>query len=409
MVENRLRKITLLMLVSVFTVMLLFSSPAHIRSIYAQKPEPVHTGDLYIANDVLEVEIYEDGIYDFAYPPGNWHWPWSCFAIWYDGLSDALWQYDYSDVEVEFPEEGVPDAWYSAVLIYDSLRVTKSVYVPPGTDKYFLVTYDIENIGGDTLSNVRFFQYGDFGIDGSWEDDTAVYDPTYDFIYVYETTYVGFKGYLIFSTHHDVDEYSSVWERVNAGTLIDTNSYGPADIDSALEYELGDLAPDQLKSLTIVFAFGDSLSDLESTLLLFAAPSCEFYVGSAGGVDFYTDKAAYLPGETVWIKASNTDPNHIADFYLQICYPDGSLAYETHVTIPPGGESYRYFTETTTVGWYPVKAFNVICGAIPVGSFFVIPESMLGTLTVPLLGLIALNMRKIRRFMRNRRTNALRS
>ena len=403
-----MKRLRLLTLLSTFIIVLLSSSIAQIRSVNAQKLKPMHSGDLYIANEALQVEIYEDAIYDFAYPHGNWHWPYCYFAIWYDGLSDALWQDEYSYIEVSFPDQGDPGIWYSAILTYDSLNVTESVYVPPEAAKYFLVRYDIQNIGTDTYSNVRFFEWGDFGIDGSYDNDMAVYNPTDDFIYVYENTYVGFKGYLIPSAHHDVYEYDNVWYRVDAGHLLDVNSYGPANIDAALEFYLGNLEPSQTKSLTIVFAFGDSLEDLRSTLVDAIVPPCQFYIGSAGGVNFYTDKAVYLPGETVWINASNTDPSHIADFYLQIYYPDGSLAFETHITIPPGEECYRSFTGTTQVGLYHVKAFNVICGTISVGSFFVILESMLGTLTVPLIGLIALNVYKIRR-RRQSHTNTLHS
>ena len=163
-----------------------------------------------------------------------------------------------------YPATGNPDVWYDAIVgldldgdASDDINVTRSIMVPSG-QKYFVVKYCIENINGSDLTNFRFFQGVDYDAGDAGTDDEGGY--AYDFVWTHDLddgfgTYVGFTGDRT-SDHHSVDEYTEMWNDLEAGSLNDANYYN-TDVGVGLEWDLGNLHDGETECLNVTFFFRD--------------------------------------------------------------------------------------------------------------------------------------------------------
>ena len=136
---------------------------------------------IQMTNDVLDVEFYEDhsNYWAYQYAPGNWA---DCCFREHFGVYTQDWgetvasdgRNTLNSFSVTQPFQVSPDGrTATAKLGYDGLEVTRRIHLDPGGVKYFTITYTLENVGQNLLTDVRFFQevdydVGDAGGDYGW-------------------------------------------------------------------------------------------------------------------------------------------------------------------------------------------------------------------------------------------------
>jgi hypothetical protein len=205
----------------------------------------------------------------------------------------------YGTVIQAYPALGNPGTWYEAIIDLDldgdaapDVRVHRWVMLPPG-QKYFMVCYTLDTLKG-AMDNFRFFQGVDYDVGGDSMYDEAGYRA--DFVWEYEDGYgcTGFTGSCL-SVHHDVNEYSDMWNDIEAGILNDVNYLPADDRGVALEWDLGTVAGSH--TLGVAFGFADTLDELATVLsnpawsdtLCRCTPT--YSSGSAGDIDHSTGTA----------------------------------------------------------------------------------------------------------------------
>ena len=156
---------------------------------------------------------------------------------------------------------GSPEAPDTATLHYGNLSLTRQVDPPIGGDRSFSITFVLTNTGDSTLENVRFFQGVDYDIYDTG-NDYAWYSEATDTVWQNDDNYFknGFRGSRT-SSHHDCNQWSSMWDDMHSGTLNDLTKYpesSTADCGIALQWDVGDLAPQASWDLAITFYFGEA-------------------------------------------------------------------------------------------------------------------------------------------------------
>ncbi|GEM_PF-7022640 len=124
------------------------------------------------------------------------------------------------------------------------------------------VSAKVKNISGATLTNVVLKEDADWDVDGDYLDDNWNYDSTHNMIYADDSNYVSIAGEFApdFATSHGWGQYSQ---------RLTTDNRSPATLFDGFEilhYELGSLGDGEEKELQVVYAAGNSLAALQSSV-----------------------------------------------------------------------------------------------------------------------------------------------
>lgn len=208
-----------------------------------------------------------------------------------DQLFDELYAFQWGDATVtnseddgtvvdSYPENGVPGEWYSSTIEYGlgdaELSVDRQVRLHE-TDALIQINYVITNTSEVDVDDLRFYQYVDFDIFGS-SDDEGHYVADGDYVYQFDssegrTDYLGFMGSAT-SVNHEVDAYSGTRVNTKSGSLNGQDSYS-GDATAALEWALGPLNGGETTEIGVNFAAAHTLEDIEGLLPQFAVdPDC---------------------------------------------------------------------------------------------------------------------------------------
>ncbi|WP_290623981.1 MULTISPECIES: hypothetical protein [unclassified Archaeoglobus] len=169
----------------------------------------------------------------------------------------------------------VPGGELESVIVTDmqtpawrrvQLNITQKVIIRDN-NRWFATVYYVENIGARTATNLRFFQGMDWNFRGSYWNDDAYYDSNNDTIYGYDSNapagdiqYGGFSSNLP-SSQHDVGWYYTIWNRIAADNLRNTNSY-IGDAGTALAWDFPSLAPGEKIVIPIIWGLGYDHDDM---------------------------------------------------------------------------------------------------------------------------------------------------
>ena len=236
--------------------------------------EPPDEQSIDLSNDVHDITFGE-------LSSGNWEYESTdqlfdeFYALRSDGTTSRSGRVIGTILE-SYPDDGDTGTVYSALVELgglDSLvEITRLVKLDP-EDALITVTYEIDNVGDSDLTDLKFYQYIDYDVDGFSRRDEGEYvapdEPDRTFEYLLQDDGGTFTGYraTVLSDQHDIDNIGNVSDRITGdGELRNDVTSGPADLESAIRLDLGTLAPGEETARTLGFAVGDDQSEVETLL-----------------------------------------------------------------------------------------------------------------------------------------------
>jgi len=208
-----------------------------------------------LTNDVLDLYFTErnSNVWWFEYAPGQrgescYH---EHFGVWTpaSGIRESE---DFAVTEgFGAPTEGR----VSATLQARPFEITRAIFLGPGADPFFTITYTIRNTASSTERDVRFFQTIDFDIPFTSDctDDYGRYDAGSHSVSVVD--YEFFRDTvtsLPVADQHGVDYwFTEIYEDWDDGELNGQSFFGPGDPAVGLQFNLGDLAPGGQRTIVI--------------------------------------------------------------------------------------------------------------------------------------------------------------
>ncbi|MHA1834995.1 MAG: hypothetical protein ACTSV7_13540 [Candidatus Baldrarchaeia archaeon] len=203
----------------------------------------------------------------------------------------------------------------------ENVKVTTFVEMP-STGKYFKLTYIIENIGMDTITNVKFYEYVEPNAN-NYDFETTTYDPERNMYY--STNNEGLRKYFGVASPDLTDNrdlgtfWFDVLDRIWADTLNNFDGPYTGDTGFVLEKDIESVDPGEKIVLSVFFIVGDTLFEVQSiydqvlqrtgaTITSYSISSGEFKYGdkvSAQVTVKNTGKEAW----TFYVGFSVQDPN----------------------------------------------------------------------------------------------------
>ncbi len=176
------------------------------------------------------------------------------------------------------------------------VNITQKVIIR-NNNRWFATVYYIENVGSQTLTNLRFFQGMDWNFRGSFTNDNSYYDSNTDIVYGYDVNappsdiqYGGF-GSVYQSSQHDVGYYYTIWQRIASNSLTNSNSYS-GDAGTALAWDKTTLNPREKWVIPIIWALGFDFNDMVSNI---NAGKSELYDAGILSIDSPENNSNYNP------------------------------------------------------------------------------------------------------------------
>ena len=134
---------------------------------------------------------------------------------------------------------------------------------------FMLIRHTTTNVSEQMIKNVKLFEFIDFDIGGpaSYKDDKGVYDPNKGLMVVYD----GNPLAVGVASRPNPDR----WEISNPNKLLvhekapdlrNNLKLGPMDVATGLQWNLGDLVPQETGSIDIVIASAASLKEVEALI-----------------------------------------------------------------------------------------------------------------------------------------------
>jgi len=132
-----------------------------------------------------------------------------------------------------------------------------------------LIRHKTMNVAEQTVNNVKLYEFMDFDIGGpaSYKDDKGVYDPDTGLMLVYD----GNPLLAAVASRPEPDR----WEISPPTKLLITEDspdlrknleFGPMDVATGLQWNLGDLNPGSSKSVDIIIASATSLEEVKALI-----------------------------------------------------------------------------------------------------------------------------------------------
>jgi hypothetical protein len=271
----RQNRTILLRIVGVAIVMILNQSRATFATTLRDKHDPpiykmIHNArvesneaTVLLTNNVLRVYISERNsqTWYYQYAPGIWgesnfH---EHFAIHSPDFGIAESE-NFEIIQSFRPVIGDSGSVYG-LLREHGIEIERNIVIPSGEARYFQINYRLTNRSTNIIKNLKFFQSVDFDVPvtGDHRNDYGWYDPTNDYIGVKDDAY--FRNILVSvprSDNHGVDFYDTQinidWDD---GELSGRNEFGPGDPGVAKQFNIGDFAPQQSRSISFYVWFGD--------------------------------------------------------------------------------------------------------------------------------------------------------
>ncbi len=132
-----------------------------------------------------------------------------------------------------------------------------------------LIRHRTTNVSEQIIKSMKLFEFIDFDIGGpaSYKDDKGVYDPDTNIMLVYDGNplLVG----IISRPEPDRWEISSPTKLQISEESPDLRSnlkLGPMDVATGLQWNLGDLKPEESKSIDIIIASATSLEEVKTLI-----------------------------------------------------------------------------------------------------------------------------------------------
>ena len=148
----------------------------------------------------------------------------------------------------------------------ENVKVTAVVEMP-SAGKYFKLTYIIENIGTDTITNVKFYEYVEPNAN-DYDFETTTYDPERNMYY--STNNEGLRKYfgvasLDLTDNRDLGTFwHDVLDRIWADTLNNFDGPYTGDTGFVLEKDIERVDPGEKIVLSVFFIVGDTLFEVQS-------------------------------------------------------------------------------------------------------------------------------------------------
>lgn len=252
------------------------------------------------------------------------------FAVWMQG---RIWESE-NDFGVAQTFADSPDG-RTAILVAGDIQVERKIYVPPGHNPYFLMTYTIKNVGATPLTDVRFFENIDLDI-GDPSGDYGWYSPVSDSVWQEDTRYYknGFYGDRP-SSGHGMEHWS--WQNYSDwddGVLNGLDRYpatGTTDVSVGQQWTVGapgdPLDPGEEWRIVITWAFGEEPG---GTIMADAGPA---QTVAAGRTVYFDGTGSSCSGTACPIAGYDWDLD--GDGF----YDDASGPYASYVYGSPGDYS----------------------------------------------------------------------
>ena len=227
-------------------------------------PDAVHN------NGIIEVLLEASNIDEYDFPIGQDNLANVNFGISRDGTITEDDNFTYtvdSALILDTPAQQISQAEYNDGVV-DIVQTGTTL----AGSQFMKLNFKFTNAGTTTIDVLKFGIEGDGDVDGSGSD-TAVYDPVTDTAYVFDdasgTVYVGISSPGPSSAHDLQNCCPSVAGFIDSpnGDNLHPDS-GTADVTANLVWNLGSLAPGQMKILDVILAAGSDLNDLNNQIQL---------------------------------------------------------------------------------------------------------------------------------------------
>jgi hypothetical protein len=260
--KNIWKEITTIFFAAIMIVGVLAVTATSVSAETSKEEMPGESNIYQGGNNLMDLDIGEKYSTLWKYKWDGVNWGESCwkeeYSIWYSGIiheSSGFTILNYFGTSYN-------DADKTAILKTGNIEVTRTISIPSGNDRYFTISYKLENTGSSTLSDVRFFEQVDYDVPwtGDHWDDTGWYDSTNDFVWIKDPDYFqnGFTGSKT-SSRHGMEHYSTELADDHDGNLNGANSYY-GDPAVGLQYNLDSLGPGDTWEISMTFWFGEPYS-----------------------------------------------------------------------------------------------------------------------------------------------------
>jgi len=264
-------------------------------------PDAIHN------NGIIEVLIESAAVDEYDFPIGNDNLATLVFGISRDGVvteddgsNDFTFTVD-SALIVDTPAEQISQAEYNDGVV-DIVQTGTTL----AGFQFTKLNFKFTNTGSTTINDLKFAIGGDWDVDFNSGNDVAVYDPVTDTAYEFsdETnpTFIGMSSPGPSSAHHLSDCCDNVVDFINSpnGDNLHPDS-GDLDVQASLVWNLGSLAPGQMKILDVILAAGSDLNDLNNQIQL----AKDMFVVVVGGefqsIDSTALMIAGLQSSAIWM------------------------------------------------------------------------------------------------------------
>ena len=219
--------------------------------------------EFHAVNNYLDVTFHEtySNTWLYQWRPGEWGD--ACYLEHFGVYSENWSGTKVSDEDFEVVQRfDESQDGRTAILRYDGLEITRQIYVPSGNATFFNIIYVLKNNGTSKLSDVRFFEVVDYDIvDPS--NDYGWYVESTDTVWQNDDRYFknGFRGNKTSSNHGMDYYYDELYEDWDDGELNGKDKYpdeGTSDVAVGLQWNIGDLEPQESWSIEITFYFGET-------------------------------------------------------------------------------------------------------------------------------------------------------
>jgi len=248
---------------------ILFSSPIVFSTPYAFADELAHPAsgpDAVHNNGIIEVLLEAANIDEFDFPVGTDNLANVNFGISRDGTVS---ENAFPTVSVNSALTTNTPAQQISQAVYDDgvVEIMQKGETIAGA-QFMKLNFVFTNIGTSIINDLKFGMEGDWDVD-STTSNTAVYDPVTDTAYEFGPggTHVGISSPVPSSGHDLRNCCPGVSGFINAPN----NANGPLgifDVEANMVWNLGSLAPGQMKTLDVILAAGSDLNDLNNQIQL---------------------------------------------------------------------------------------------------------------------------------------------